>query len=700
MPELSFHIGTDVGGTFTDLWARSSDGRTKVVKSPSTADVIGGIVAAVELAAQAFGLETATFCGGIRRFGHGTTVGLNALLTGRTAPTAIITTAGFADTLEIGRLRRQSSGLTEAHISDYFLRGAWPPIVPRRRVFEVAGRIGAEGEELEALDEVGAVAVIERIAALDIKAVAICTLWATQNPDHERRLAALVAQRLPEVSLSVSHEVSPSVGEYARMSTTAANAALRPVASDYVARLEDRLRDLGAHDAQVMLMTGAGGVLPAEHLRRLPVAALFSGPSAGVSAAVALGRARGSRNVLTLDVGGTSFDVGLIVEGRPLMTPEVALAGADIRYPTIDVRSIGAGGGSIAFVDGSDLHVGPQSAGADPGPACYGRGGVDATATDADLVLGVLDPDQFVGGTMTLDVDAAREAIRSRVAEPLGVSVERAAWSVRAVMDTKMADLLRQVTIARGHDPRDFAIFAGGGAGPSHAWALVRELGVAEFVVPATATAQSAFGTGTSDLRMTSERRVGLELGGPRETPADAAERLRAAVESASRAITEDLFHIVAADDRRVEVTAAMRFRGQAHTLDVLLDQDGEAGDWPQVLVTAFEAAYQTLFGAGALFRGAPVEIVGVRATGIGSLPAPSAADPGTPFRRTGSRPVVFDDPERPEDTAIWAVVVPAAGERVSGPAVVEYPGHTAVVPPGSTATVDDQHNLVVREDA
>ena len=699
MSELRFHVGTDVGGTFTDLWVRASDGRTKVVKTPTTGDVISGLVNAVRLAAARFELSVEDFARGIERFGHGTTVGLNALLTGRGGRTAIITTTGFADTLEIGRLRRQYSGLSEAEVSDYYVRGQWAPLVPRTAVKEVGGRVTVDGEVIAELDEVGAREVIAGLARDDVEAVAICTLWATANSTHERRLRELVLEGLPSVPVSVSHDVSPSVGEYARMSTTAANAALKPVASHYVEELEGRLSELGATSATVMLMTGAGGVLPADRLRDLPVAALFSGPSAGVMACRMVGEKMGRRDILTIDTGGTSFDVGLIVDGRPLMTSEVTVAGADIRYPTIDVRSIGAGGGSIASVSAGELHVGPQSAGATPGPACYGRGGVEPTATDADLVLGVLDPQRFIGGEMVLDLAAAREAIETRVAEPLDISLEEAAWGIRAVLDSKMADLLRQVTIARGHDPRDFTLFAGGGSGPSHAWALARELGITEFVVPATATAQSALGTGVADMLLTAEQRVGVLLKPGRSPSPEQIAALGEAVEAAVQTVTDGLLSRISDEARRVEVTAGMRFRGQARTLDVLLENARVDESSVAALLARFEADYERLFGKGAAFRQAGIEVVDVRAMGSGKLPPPAAGRHTAPLEPAGSRPIAFDDPHEPLATAVYLAEDPAEGERAAGPCVIEFLGHTVVVPPGSVATADEHGNLIVRSE-
>ncbi len=693
---LKFHVGTDVGGTFTDLWVLASDGRTRVFKSPTTGDIITGILGALGLAAEAFDMSIVEFCASIERFGHGSTVGLNALLTGRTAKTAIITTAGFADTLEIARMRRQVAGLNELEVSDYFLRGQWLPLVPRSLIYEVPERIDRRGHIIQPLDEDAARAVVRNIAAEGIEAVAICTLWATQNPVYEQRLQALVKQEMPDAFVSVSHEVSPAVGEYARMSTTAANAALGPVVSRYLERLGGALSASGL-PVNILAMTSAGGVVSADSLAELPVAALFSGPAACVIGSQELGQKMGREKVLTIDVGGTSFDVGVIVDGAPLMRSEISLAGADIRFPSIDVSSIGAGGGSIASVHHGTLMVGPQSAGADPGPACYGRGGTRATATDADLVLGVLDARNFAGGRMKLDVEAAAKAITDTVATPLGWNVMEAAWGIREVLDSRMGDLLRRVTIERGYDPRDFTLFANGGSGPSHAWTLCRDLGIDSFIVPATATGQSAYGTGTSDLRHTAERSVYLRFS-PRSLPrGEQLQELREAFHTVSKEVLEDLRHEGASDSEHVEHSIAIRYRGQAHHLDVPLPEDDVTETSFSTCLDRFERDYEALFGRGAAFREAGFEVLSVRALGTGRLTLPVTPSGGDALMPIGSRFIVFDNPLQPVETTVYSTEYPASGQSVEGPCVIEFPGQTVVVPPGGFVRSDELGNLHVK---
>jgi N-methylhydantoinase A len=691
-----FFVGTDVGGTFTDLWVSAHDGGARVFKTPTTPDVFTGVMNAVGMAAASYGLDLGSFCAAVARFGHGTTVGLNALLTGTAAKTAIVTTRGFADTLEIGRLRRQTSGLNELELTDPYLRNRFKPLVPRRLVRELDERIDANGHVIVPLDEAGARATLRELGALGIEALAVCTLFGTVNPAHEVRIGQLAAEELPGVFVSLSHEISPNVGEYARMSTTAANAALGPLAGRYLSRLESELHRAGMK-VPVMMMTCAGGVLPSSVLNDRPANALFSGPAAGVIGSQAIGRQIGVDNVLATDIGGTSFDVGVIVDGKPIMRSEISIAGADIRVHSIDVDSIGAGGGSIASVDAGELRVGPRSAGSNPGPACYGRGGKLPTATDADLVLGVLDPETFIGGQMTLDVEAATRAVHDHVARPLGVGTLEAAWGIRKVLDSRMADLLRRMTVERGYNPLDFTLFANGGAGPSHAWVLSAELGLDGFVVPAAATAQSAFGTGNADLAYSTERPVYLRIA-PHAVPTDGQlAAVTMALQAVARDVSDHLSRAAPGRPLKLERLLAIRFRGQTHHLDVHLDEPVFDEAAFKVATARFVRSYEDLFGRGASFTGAGFEILSVRAFGSCGLPPPERGQVGDAVEPAGTRLVVFDDPARPIRTAIYRTTFPKEGIAVAGPAIIEFPGQSVVVPQHSVARSDAYGNLHVK---
>jgi N-methylhydantoinase A len=693
---LGFFIGTDVGGTFTDLWVSADDGQTRVFKSPTTSDVLSGVIDAIGLAAEAYDLGFEQFCSQIERFGHGTTVGLNALLTGNAARTAVITTRGFGDTLEIGRLKRQTSGMNELERTDAYLRNRIPPLVPRDLIIEVDERIDVKGQVIKPLDEAQARAEIRKLKERQIEAIAICTLWSTHNPTHERWLRDLVLEELPGVFVSCSHEISPGVGEYARMSTTAGNAALGPLAGRYLSSLEAKLQKAGMK-VPVLMMTCAGGVLPTAVLNDRPAFALFSGPAGGVMGSRATGSQAGFDNIVTMDIGGTSFDVGVIVSGKPIMRTEISVAGADIRVHSIDVESIGAGGGSIAYVEFGELRVGPRSAGANPGPACYGRGGTRPTATDADLVLGVLDPDNFIGGRMKLDVEAARRAIEEHVAKPLGMSVTEAAWSIRQILDSKMADLLRRMTIERGYDPRDFTLLANGGAGPSHAWVLGEELGLDSFIVPAAATAESAYGTGNSDLGFTAERPAYARISPGAVPKPEQLAHVTAALKAATNEVRSNLALAGPKSGIKIERFVAIKFRGQTNHLDIPFEGDDFTLDTFKGVAGAFEKQYETLFGRGAAFSNAGYELISVRVMGTGALPPPALATKGEKFEPRGTRPVVFRDAKKPLDTAIYRTSFPEDGETAQGPAIIEFPGQSVVVPPGASAKADRFGNIHVR---
>jgi N-methylhydantoinase A len=685
LTDAGWTVGTDVGGTFTDLWVHSPSGTSWVCKSLTTADVVTGVIDAVHLAAATVGLSTEELCRRVTRFGHGTTVGLNALLTGRTVKTGLITTRGFGDVLEIGRLRRGTAGLQRMELGDYHLRGRIAPLVPRTLVVEVDERVDAQGKVRAPLDLDSVRTAVDQLRRQGVEAVAVCLLWATENPAHELAVGDLVAELLPEAFVSLSHVIAPAVGEYARASTTAANAALGPIAGRYLLDLEREFAALGM-TAPILMTTSAGGVVPARTVIGSPVTGLLSGPASCVVAGQALGKRLGRPNVLTMDVGGTSFDVGVVVEGVPLLTDEVTFGGADMRVPSVDIASIGAGGGSVAAVTGGVLSVGPRSAGSTPGPVCYGKGGQEPTTTDADLVLGVLDPERFGSGGIVLDTEGARRAIAEKVGQPLGLSAVEAARAIRVVFDTAMADLLRSVTIERGHDPREFTLVAGGGSGPSHAWALCRELGLDGFVVPATATAQSAFGAGTSDLTTTAARTCYLRV------PSGAApdEEQAGAVATALEATRVRALATIP-DPARASVrhTVSVRYTGQAHHLDVAVHEAPDVAALADLL-HRFERDYESLFGKGSGFREAGFEILSVRAVATQPTAVAVAVGAGEVFAEHGIRPVVFDDASSPEPTTVYACRWPAAGQQVVGPCLIELPGCVVVVPPGGTATTDD----------
>ncbi len=492
-------VGIDIGGTFTDTVVIDGEGAVASYKTPTTpAALLDGLETNLREAAGDGGLDA--FLAEVERIAHGTTAATNAFLERRGARAALLTTRGFEDTIFMQRQLGMTAGLSPTELTDYSLRRVPEPLAPRELVLGIRERVDYRGDVMAPLREEDVLSAAAEIRAAGVEAVAICFLWSFQNPGHERRAAEILAAELPDVYVSVSSALTPRLGEYERTATTLVNAYLGPPIKRYTDALERRL---GA--GNLLLLDSGGSVMTAAEAGRAPARLLLSGPSGGVTASHFLGEALGHRNVITFDMGGTSTDVGMIVDGRALGRVETEIGKYHLLLPMVDVSAIGAGGGSVARVEaGGYLRVGPQSAGAVPGPACYGTGGELPTVTDADLVLGILDPDAFLGGRMTLDVDAAREAVRTHVANPLGISVTAAAAGIKRIVDGRMGDLLRTVTLERGHDPRDFTLYAYGGAGPAHAPAFALEL-VDAVLVPATQSVHSALGAASSDIALRSE---------------------------------------------------------------------------------------------------------------------------------------------------------------------------------------------------
>ncbi|HLI27490.1 MAG TPA: hydantoinase/oxoprolinase family protein, partial [Chloroflexota bacterium] len=507
-----FAVGTDIGGTFTDMVVVDQAGDVRVFKTPTTPqDRSRGVLDGFQLAAAEYGLSLEEFCRRVVYFAHGTTAATNALIERKGVRTGLLTTRGFGDTLLIQRAMGSWTGIGDAS-GHYSQRRNPVPIVEKRNIIEIDERIDFAGDEIVPLNGEQVREAVRLLRARGCEAIAICFLWSFVRPDHEQQAAAIVRDEWPEVFLTLSSEIAPVIGEYERTATAVINAYLGPVIHRYVQLLADRLREAGfAGDFAVM--DSGGGVMQAHEAAQRAVNMLTSGPAGGVLASVALARRLGYRNVLTSDMGGTSFDVGLIVEGAPLVETFSQAGHYHLACPRIRVTAIGSGGGSIARVEDGSLRVGPESAGAEPGPACYGRGGTLPTVTDADVVLGIIDPDYFLGGRIPLRRELAEEAIRRAIVEPLGMTVAQAAAGIRSVADNQMADLLRKVTVEQGYDPRDFVLFAYGGAGPTHAYAFAREAGISTIVVPATATAHSAYGAVSSDQYRA------FQLSDPQRTP-------------------------------------------------------------------------------------------------------------------------------------------------------------------------------------
>lgn len=671
-------IGVDTGGTFTDLVA--FDPRSKRLSIRKVSSTSGNPALAV---VQGLGHVLQDGCkpSDVAYLVHGTTVATNAVLEGKWARTALITTKGFADVLEIGRQDRPE-------LYNFFTRKT-TPLVPRHLRFEVAERLDHQGNVLLSLDERSVKALIPRLRRANVDSVAVVLLFSYLNPKHEQR----VRQLLEPLNLPIilSCETLPEFREYERTSTTALNAALVPVVDRYLQSLEQETLQLGVKTSWRILQSNAG-VASAHHARKLPVTLLLSGPAGGVEGSRFVGRQTGFSNLITLDMGGTSCDVSLIHQGRPGLTGEGQIDKRPVRTPMVDIHTIGAGGGSVAWIDaGGALRVGPQSAGADPGPVCYGRGGTEPTVTDAQLVLGRLDPKSPLGDIVELDLHAARRAIEHRIAHPLSMSLEQAASGILAVADAHMERAIRLMSIERGHDPRKFALLAFGGAGPLHAGTLAARLGIPRVVLPHGAGVLSAFGLLTADLAhhfvqtvLQREGRIRWKTLNDQYNAFQTRGRRRLASEG------------IAGKRMRFQRGADVRYAGQSFELTVPVPTRTLGPQDLEVIRVAFHKAHLALYGHANPQEA--VEIVNVRLTAIGTVDKPSLPR----LHGTGKKPTPLARRQVFFRETGWvqcpcfereAVRYPAT---LRGPAILAGAESTAVLFPRHVATADPYGHLMV----
>ena len=674
-------IGVDIGGTFTDIVALDGEGRLALAKVPSTPkDLLDGIGAAVGKVLALAGAPP----GDVERFIHGTTVATNAVLEQKGAVTAVLTTEGFEDVLEMGRQKR-------SRMYDLEMDPETPSfLAPGRRRVGIRERLDARGAVLVPLDEGQVRAAVQTLRAQGVQAIAVCYLFSFVNPAHERRTRELCAEIAPEISVSLSSEVDPTFREYERLCVTAFDAYLGPVVKRYLAGLADTLRGLGIR-AVPLIMRSRGGIVSAALAARQPVTLFLSGPAGGVIGAGWAAERSGVRDFVSLDMGGTSNDVAVVRSGAPLLASEGSIGPYPVRTPMVDVNTIGAGGGSIAWIDAAGgLRVGPRSAGAEPGPACYGRGGDAATVTDASVVLGYLNPERFAGGALTLDVGAAERAVGA-IGRRLGVDTITAAAGIHRVINARMADQIRLVTIKRGYDPRQFSLVVLGGAGPVHGAALAAEMGMAEVLVPEAPGVLAAFGLLAAAIEHHHARTLQA-----RTDVADlsAVNRCLAELDTAGRARMHE--EGVAAADVHVAYTADMRYVGQAYELEVPIAAPVAAERVPDI-VAAFHAVHERVYGYARTQQ--TVEFVNFRAVHTYRLPRPvvrpsAQAHGRLDDARVGERRAYFDGFV---SAAIYERARLPLGARLAGPAIVEQMDTTTVIPPGVTAVVDDAGNLRLR---
>jgi N-methylhydantoinase A len=677
-------VAVDIGGTFTDVVAfDEATGTVWEAKASTTpGDFAEGVIASI----HAGNIDAAAVAACI----HGTTVVINAITQRRGVKTALVTTAGFRDVLEIGRGNRPDM---------YNLKFHKPrPLVPRRYRFEVRERVSASGDVITPLQTEDLEAIATECEAAGIEAIAICLLHGYAHPEHEAAAAAYLRERLPRVLVTASSEITREWREFERSSTAVLNAYVQPILESYLTDLERRLRGEGI-TAPLFAMLSNGGTATFAAARRTPIALVESGPVAGVTGAALIGSALDDPNIISLDIGGTTAKCSLVEGGEVKITTDYRLEatprspGYPLKTPVVDIVEIGAGGGSIAWFDaGGALRVGPLSGGADPGPACYGRGGTEPTVTDALLLTGILDPDYFLGGQLRLDVDLAWRAYEP-VANRLGLAIEDAAAGVIRIVNEQTSDALKLISVRRGYDPRDFTLVAFGGGGPTHAPALLDELGARRLVIPPFPGTFSAWGMLLTEPRVDRVRTRVLPL----ETTAPAAlDRLFAESEAEAVAAlaAQGFTEAEIAPPRR---SLDMRYRGQEHTVEVPVGDGGLGGEQ---LASAFHDRHHRRYTFA--LEGTPVEVVNLRvvATARISRPRIGTIDGATSgAAEKGSRAVRFTMDGALADrivTPVYARERLARHSSIAGPAIVEEPSTTTVVQPGQQLTVDKAGNLII----
>lgn len=682
-------MGVDTGGTFTDLIHLHDDGGIEVAKRPSTPpDFSAGVIDVVEAVDKGRNVLR-----DLDYFYHGTTVATNAMITGSGAKIGFITTAGHRDVLPMMRIIGRSTGRSEIELKQYSYSDKPTPIVPKTRIKEVHERIDYKGSVVLPLNEASARKAVRELEADGVQAIGVCFLWSFKNRSHERRMREIILEEAPDMHVSISSDIVPAMKEYERSATTAVNAHVAPLLTSYLSRLQHSLRDRGL-DSPLLVMQSMGGAMRASDSELRSVNTLSSGPAGGIVAAKFLGNLLGHRNIIGADVGGTSFDVGLIFDGEPIITSTSTVNQYTLLAPTIDIVSIGAGGGSIAWADLGRLKVGPMSAGADPGPACYGRGGDNPTVTDADVVLGYIDPDYFLGGDFRLDRKLAQEAIEKKIARPLGISVRDAASGIIEIVNHHMSDLIRKMTIERGYDPRDFVVYGFGGAGPLHGGAFGRELGVKEVVFPLgnISAAFSALGLAVSDLTTVTQ------LSDLALAPFDAATVGRHFKTLEAEAIE----NLRGGGGKRGEITlqriVELRYKGQVHQVDTPVGGGRVTSRTLEAAIEEFERRYERLYGRGSGFREAGIELVTYRVLGTAhiqdaSLQKKAARKRDAAAARIGCENLYWREIDQVVETDIYGSKI-APGMAFDGPAVIRFEATTALVHPGQRARIDPYGNV------
>lgn len=697
---MAYVIGVDVGGTFTDAVLDDESGTIVAAKSPSTpADYSRGVLDVLDLLAEQVGRPLEEVLADTHHVAHGTTSSLNALVTGNVPPVGYLTTKGHRDSIYIMNVEGRYLGRSQHELQNVMAQEKHPGLVPKRHALEVTERVDRDGTIIVPLDEDEARAAIRTLLDAGVRAIAVSLLWSFRNPAHEQRIRELVHEIDPDVYVALSSEVSPRIREFARNATTIMSTQIGPGLRDYLSNLEGALRERNLA-GPLLVMQSNGGAIAAHEAPANAISTVGSVLTGGVVGSVALGQQLGHRNIIATDVGGTTFLAGLVVAGEPVRSTTTVINHHPINAPTLRVEAIGSGGGAIAWLDdGGNLRIGPHSAQAVPGPACYDQGGTEPTNTDANLVLGILSERGLLGGRKPLSLELARRAIDTKIATPLGLSVEQAAAAIYTVQNAQTGDLLRKTVVEAGHDPREFVLYAFGGAGPAHCAGYAAEIGVDEVVVPlgSVASAFSAYGLASSDIVLSAE------LSDPMFVPFDPqrAEQNFAQLEDQVR----DALKRQGVEFATVELHREIDMRYTMQLAEVTTPIAAGALDANAIEAAAagFEERYAELYGKGSGFREAGIQAITFRVRGVGILPfSPKlphvpAADTSDPVdAQFSSRLVCLDAATGYADTAIYDYRKLRAGHVLHGSAVIEVPTTTVVVPGGATGTIDTLGNLTI----
>ncbi|PQP19279.1 hydantoinase/oxoprolinase family protein [Rhodococcus opacus] len=697
---MAYVIGVDVGGTFTDAVLDDDAGTVLAAKAPSTPpDYSRGVIDVLEVLAGQLGCPIEEMLANTHHIAHGTTSSLNALVMGNVPPVGFLTTKGHRDSIYIMNVEGRYLGGSPEQLQNVMGQSKSHGLIPKKHALEVTERLDRDGNVVVALDEDSARRSIRTLLADGITAIAVSLLWSFRNPTHEQRIRELVHEIDPTVFVSLSSEVSPRIREFARNATTIMSTQIGPGLRDYLGSLESELRERKLA-GPLLVMQSNGGAVAAAEAPKNAISTVGSVLTGGVVGAVSLGKQLGHRNIIATDVGGTTFLVGLVVDGEPVRASSTIINHHPINVPTLEVHAIGSGGGAIAWVDpGGNLQIGPHSAQAVPGPACYGQGGIEPTNADANLVLGILPEHGLLGGRKPLDKDLAREAIRTKIAEPLGLSIEDAAAAIYAVQNAQTGDLLRKTVVEAGHDPRDFVLYAFGGAGPAHCAAYAREVGVREVIVPLgqVASAFSAYGLASSNIVLAAE------LSDPAAMPLDPARAERNFAQLESQVLEQLNRQGLTFTGVEIEREIDMRYTMQLAEVATAVPAGSLDAAGIHAASDLFEQRYAELYGKDSGFREAGIQAITyrVRATGLlpfsPTLPEVKSADSADPTpAHIGTRKVCLDGRIGYVDTDVYDYSKLLAGHVLHGPAIIEVPTTTVVVPHDTTGTVDRLGNLTI----